>query len=60
MHKHKQYYKKHGIFSLIYTDADLANTKQIFAEFSFAIRVFQALGEVWDVPREIALLATNV
>jgi hypothetical protein len=30
MAKHKNYFKKHGIFSLIYTDADLKNTEEIF------------------------------
>ena len=30
MTKHKNYFRKHGIFSLIYTDTDLANTKNIF------------------------------
>lgn len=32
MRKHKQYYKKHGIFSLIYTDADLTDMDSIFAD----------------------------
>jgi len=32
MHKHKQYYKKHGIFALIYTDADLADVDGVFAD----------------------------
>jgi hypothetical protein len=30
MKKHKDYFKKHGIFSLIYTDEDLIDTKKIF------------------------------
>lgn len=30
MKKHKDYFKKHGIFSLIYTDEDLKDTKNIF------------------------------
>lgn len=32
MKKHKQYYKKHGIFALIYTDADLADMDGVFAD----------------------------
>ncbi|HLO44071.1 MAG TPA: hypothetical protein VK175_07055 [Leadbetterella sp.] len=30
MSKHKNYFKKHGIFSLIYTDEDLKDTNSIF------------------------------
>jgi hypothetical protein len=30
MTKHKNYFKKHGVFSLIYTDEDLKNTTNIF------------------------------
>jgi hypothetical protein len=30
MRKHKDYFKKHGIFVLIYTDSDLKDTKNIF------------------------------
>lgn len=30
MRKHKDYFKKHGIFTLIFTDEDLKNTKNIF------------------------------
>jgi hypothetical protein len=30
MAKHKSYFKKHGIFSMIYTDEDLKNTENIF------------------------------
>ena len=30
MTKHKNYFKKHGIFSLIYTDEDLKDIEQIF------------------------------
>jgi hypothetical protein len=32
MKKHKGYYKKHGIFALIYTDADLADMDGVFAD----------------------------
>lgn len=32
MKKHKQYYKKHGIFALIYTDSDLADIDGVFAD----------------------------
>jgi len=32
MAKHKAFFKKHGIFSLIYTDADLANIDAVFAD----------------------------
>ena len=32
MKKHKDYYRKHGIFALIYTDADLANMDLVFAD----------------------------
>jgi hypothetical protein len=32
MKKHKQYYKKYGIFSLIYTDVDLADPDNVFAD----------------------------
>jgi len=32
MKKHKQYYKKHGIFALVYTDADLADLDGVFAD----------------------------
>ena len=30
MKKHKEFFKKHGIFALIYTDSDLKDTKTIF------------------------------
>ena len=32
MKKHKDYYKRYGIFALIYTDADLADLDGIFAD----------------------------
>ncbi len=32
MKKHKAYYKKHGIFALIYTDSDLADLAGVFAD----------------------------
>ncbi len=32
MKKHKSYFKKHGIFTLIYTDEDLKNTADIFED----------------------------
>lgn len=32
MQKHMQYYKKHGIFALIYTDSDLTDLKNVFAD----------------------------
>jgi hypothetical protein len=32
MRKHKEFFKKHGIFSLIYTDADLKDTEKIFGD----------------------------
>jgi hypothetical protein len=32
MKKHKDYYKKHGTFTLIYTDADLADLDGVFAD----------------------------
>jgi len=32
MAKHKAFFKKHGIFSLIYTDADLADIDAVFAD----------------------------
>lgn len=32
MAKHKNYFKKHGVFSLIYTDEDLKDTKNIFED----------------------------
>lgn len=32
MKKHKDYFKKHGIFTLIYTDEDLKNTSDIFED----------------------------
>lgn len=32
MKKHKQYFKKHGIFALIYTDADLVDMDNVFAD----------------------------
>lgn len=32
MKKHKDYFKKHGIFTLIYTDEDLKDTKVIFED----------------------------
>jgi len=32
MRKHKDFFKKHGIFSLIYTDADLKDTEKIFVD----------------------------
>lgn len=32
MRKHKSYFKKHGIFTLIYTDEDLKDTSKIFED----------------------------
>ena len=32
MQKHKDFFRKHGIFILIYTDSDLANLSQIFGD----------------------------
>lgn len=32
MRKHKDYFKKHGIFTLIYTDSDLENVSSIFSD----------------------------
>jgi hypothetical protein len=32
MKKHKDFFRKHGIFSLIYTDSDLKDTKAIFED----------------------------
>ncbi len=32
MKKHKDYFKKHGIFTLIYTDEDLKDTEKIFLD----------------------------
>ncbi len=32
MKKHKDYYKKHGIFALIYTDTDLKDMDNVFAD----------------------------
>lgn len=32
MKKHKNFFKKHGIFTLIYTDSDLADTEKIFVD----------------------------
>jgi hypothetical protein len=32
MRKHKNFYKKHGVFALIYTDSDLAKPDEIFAD----------------------------
>jgi hypothetical protein len=32
MKKHKDYYHKHGIFALIYTDSDLADMDGVFAD----------------------------
>lgn len=32
MRKHKDFFRKHGIFSLIYTDEDLADTDKIFVD----------------------------
>jgi hypothetical protein len=32
MKKHKDYFKKHGIFALIYTDSDLVNLNNIFED----------------------------
>ncbi len=32
MTKHKQYFKKYGIFALIYTDSDLSNLDGIFSD----------------------------
>lgn len=32
MKKHKNFYKQHGVFALIYTDTDLAKPKTIFAD----------------------------
>lgn len=34
MRKHKDYFKKHGIFLLIYTDTDLTDTKGIFDDMA--------------------------
>jgi hypothetical protein len=32
MKKHKDFFRKHGIFVLIYTDADLARLKNVFSD----------------------------
>ena len=32
MKKHKDYYRRYGIFALIYTDADLADIDGVFAD----------------------------
>jgi len=32
MKKHKDFFRKHGIFALIYTDSDLADTEKIFID----------------------------
>jgi hypothetical protein len=32
MHKHRSFFWKHGIFVLIYTDADLANLSEVFSD----------------------------
>ena len=32
MKKHKNFFKKHGVFALIYTDSDLANPDVVFAD----------------------------
>jgi len=32
MKKHKDFFKRHGIFALIYTDTDLADTEKIFVD----------------------------
>ena len=34
MKKHKDFFKKHGVYSLIYTDADLANIDMVFADIA--------------------------
>lgn len=39
MKKHKDYFRKHGIFTLIYTDADLKNTKKIFNDMERYLEV---------------------
>jgi hypothetical protein len=38
MRKHKDYFKKYGIFTLIYTDTDLLNTKVIFDDMANYLR----------------------
>ena len=32
MKKHKDYYRKHGIYAMIYTDKELADTREVFAD----------------------------
>ena len=34
MRKHKDFFRKHGVFVLIYTDADLANPDAVFADMT--------------------------
>jgi len=38
MKKHKDFFKKHGVFALIYTDSDLANPSDVFADIAHHLK----------------------
>lgn len=46
MKKHKDYFKKHGIFTLIYTDVDLQNIDGIFADIKKYIEPKQVASQL--------------
>lgn len=46
MQKHKDYFKKHGIFSLIYTDSDLENIDNIFSDIKIYIEPKQIASQL--------------
>jgi hypothetical protein len=37
MRKHKEFFRRHGVFALIYTDADLADVGRVFADISLCL-----------------------
>jgi hypothetical protein len=46
MKKHKSYYRRHGIFALIYTDADLENMDSVFEDVKDCLEVKTVMTQV--------------
>lgn len=46
MKKHKEYFRKHGIFTLIYTDQDLTNMLQVFDDVKECLAPKQVMTQI--------------
>ena len=46
MDKHRAYYQKHSVFTLIYTDTQLADTKEIFEEMKGYLSLTQEIKQL--------------